>query len=241
LAPTALLTSNPTATPTATLQSGNDSGDGVGGGDNGVVLEIVVAIAVAFLVIGLVVGRRSANRGKRKPNESPSRGKSGNEVTTITKRTYADAVVSPLQTEPPQHQPDFYETVTADHEPAEVRFDNYYDELASDGTLANARTVSAKTSTLIMDPELYVSFEEPSGDGYLSVDGEKSYEQHVVGAMSGTGEGAYAEVDELGKQPVPPLAEGTYAEVDERTVATGKPMDDEDDGAYGVVLSASAI
>jgi hypothetical protein len=235
-----MITSTPTSHPSpATLQSGNDSGDGAGGGDNGVVPGIVVAIAVAFLVIGLVVGRRSANRGKRKPNESPSCGKSGNEVTTFTNRTYADAVVSPLQTEPPQ--PDFYETVSADHEPAEVWFDNYYDELASDGTLANARTVSPKTSTLIMDPELYVGFEEPSGDGYLSVYGEKAYEQHVVGAMSGAGEGAYAEVDELGKQPVPPLAEGTYAEVDERTVATGKPMNDEDDGAYGVVLSASAI
>ena len=227
----------PTAHPSATtpLQSGNDSGDGAGGGNNGVVVGIVVTIAVVSLVIGLVIGRRSANRGKRKPNENPSRGKSGNEAATFTNRTYADAVVSPLQTEQPQS--DFYETVTADHEPV----DDHYDELASHGTLANARTVSAKTSTMIMDPELYVGFEEPSGDGYLSVDGENAYEQPVVGAMSGGGEGAYAEMNELGKQPVPPPAEGAYAEVDERTVATGKPMDDEDDGAYGVVLSASSI
>jgi hypothetical protein len=228
-----------TAHPSAAtpLQSGNDSGDGAGGGNNGVVVEIVVTIAVVSLVIGLVIGRRSANRGKRKPNENPSRGKSGVEAATFTNRTYADAVVSPLQTEQPQS--DFYETVTADHEAV----DDHYDELASDGTFATARTVSAKTSTLIMDPELYVGFEEPSGDGYLSVDGESAYKQPVVGAieLSGSGEGAYAEVDELGKQPVPPLAEGAYAEVDERTVATGKPMDDEDDGAYGVVLSASAI
>ena len=136
-------------------------------------------------------------------------------------------------------QSDFYETITADHEPVEVWFDDHYDEIASDGTLANA-SASAKTNTL--DPELYVGFEEPSGDGYLNVDDDNFYVQPVVGAMSGTGEGAYAEVDELpGKQPVPPLAGSAYAEVDERTVATGRPMDDEDDGAYGVVLSASAI
>ena len=93
----------------------------------------------------------------------------------------------------------------------------------------------------MMDAELYVGFEGPSEDGYLDVDDERVYEQPVVDTMSGSADDTYAELEELGAQPVPPLAEDTYAELDERTMATGAHMDDENGAACGVVLSDSVI
>jgi hypothetical protein len=200
-----------------------------GGRNDGVALEIIVVIAIVSLVVGLVVGRRSPMCGKRNPNNRDS------EATTYVNPTYADTM-APSQVE--QH----YETVSAEHEP----IDNHKVSLVSGGAPGTA-FASARTDTLNLDAELYVGFQEPSGDGYLNVDGEGAYSQRLPaggGEMGCAGEGAYVELDEQSPQPAidSSRAEDAYAEIDEFAVVTGGLASASKNGdAYGVVLSALEI